>query len=381
LEGGGNIDYPWWAPTFWHGMGLRVWLGLLYEGGLRISPSRLGVVASVTLMSGFNSIARLITDLKYADRLRIATCPDDPIFIVGHWRSGTTVLHEFMMLDSRFSIPSTYQCFAPGHFLSTWGFTRRRLAQSLLPSRRPGDNVKAGWDRPQEDEFALLNLGAPSPYRRIAFPNEHSTKPQGLDLNSLSSRQREQWKRAMVDFVRRLRLKSTHRLVMKSPTHTARIATLLELFPRARFIHITRNPYAMIPSTKRLWQSLHTTQSLQSRLAVDLDSYVFSCFQEMQQAFNRDRFLLGTGQLHEVRYEDLVRDPMAAIRAVYTHLNLGDFSPMEQALERAMPEFRSYQTNTYQISGQLKEAIAAKCADYFHTYGYNLTTGEPLTSA
>ena len=33
------------------------------------------------------------------------------------------------------------------------------------------DNMKAGWDRPQEDEFGLCMMGQPSPYLTIAFPN------------------------------------------------------------------------------------------------------------------------------------------------------------------------------------------------------------------
>ena len=33
------------------------------------------------------------------------------------------------------------------------------------------DNMAAGWDHPQEDEFALCNMGVPSPYLTIIFPN------------------------------------------------------------------------------------------------------------------------------------------------------------------------------------------------------------------
>ena len=359
-------------------MGLRVWIGLLREGGLRISPSRLPAAASVTLVSLFNSLARLSTDRKYAAALRACELPQQPIFILGHWRSGTTFLHELMMLDRRFCTPSTYQCFAPGHFLSTQGFTRRRLAQWLLPSRRPGDNVKAGWKRPQEDEFALMNLGAPSPYRRIAFPNQHSSAPEALDITLLSARDQSRWKQDMRGFMARLHLKNKRRPVLKSPTHTARVAALLELFPAARFIHITRNPYAMIPSTKRIWQSLHHTQSLQKKLSVDLDPYIFRCFQEMQAAFQRDRPLLQEHQLHELRYEDLVADPLACLRSLYSDLELGDFEPMAGALAEALPEIRDYRTNNYPLSEAMRTRIARECGDFFHTYNYALSSGDPL---
>lgn len=378
LEGGGTIDYPWWALTFWHGMGLETWVGLLREGNLKISPGKLGIAASITLLSMVNSVARLITDWKYAKRMRTCQLPSDPIFIIGHWRSGTTFLHELMMLDQRLCTPSTYQCFAPGHFLTTKGFTRRGYAQRLLPGRRPGDNVQAGWDRPQEDEFALMNLGAPSPYRRIAFPSQHSSAPQALDISKLSRRDQERWADTMRAFVIRLCLKNDRRLVLKSPTHTARIASLLELFPKARFIHISRNPFLIFASTRRLWQALHATQSLETEQPADLDTYIDNCFQEMQAAYRRDKPRLCGNQLYELRYEDLVRDPLACLREIYGKLEIGDFAPMEQALQEYLPQARRYQTNTYRLSDQLKAMIAQRWSSYFNSHSYSTETGEPL---
>ena len=81
-----------------------------------------------------------------------------PIFILGHWRTGTTLLHEFMIRDERFGYPTTYECMDPNHFLLTEGLFTRWL-NFLVPTHRPMDNMKAGFDRPQEDEFALCMLG------------------------------------------------------------------------------------------------------------------------------------------------------------------------------------------------------------------------------
>ena len=89
---------------------------------------------------------------------RIAQQPikDAPIFIIGHWRSGTTLLHELMSLDERFTFPTTYECFVPNHFLISAWFDA--WLKCLLPKQRPMDNMALGWDRPQEDEFALCNM-------------------------------------------------------------------------------------------------------------------------------------------------------------------------------------------------------------------------------
>src|SRR5262249_51674170 len=200
-----------------------------------------------------------------------------PLFIVGHWRTGTTLLHELLILDERHNSPNTFQCLAPNHFLLTEKVLTRLLFW-LLPSRRPMDNMAAGWDKPQEDEFALCLLGAPSPYLSIAFPNHPPQDQEACDLERLPAREREAWKRTFVRFLRQLTYRDPRRLILKSPTHSFRIRTLLELFPDARFVHIVRDPYAVYPSTINLWKSLYITFGLQRPTFKGLDERVLKTF-------------------------------------------------------------------------------------------------------
>lgn len=371
MEGGGSTDYPWYSPKFWHGMGAATWFRLVAENRASVSPTRLRILLTVSVICGFNSIGRLLTEWLYRHQIRSTELPSDPIFIIGHWRSGTTLLHELMMLDTRLTTPNTYQCFAPGHFLLTEPFFHRHGGW-LLPDRRPIDNVKAGWDRPQEDEFALMNLGAPSPYRRIAFPLRSSINPEALDLCKLDQGGLHRWKQALRSFIIKLRISDPRRPVLKSPTHTARTKILLDIFPRATFIYITRNPYAIFPSTRRLWQSLHHTQSLQAKPDKRLDAYILNCFREMHDAFKRDRPFIPESQICEIKYEDLVSDPIQCMRKVYDKLNLGDFTPMEQALLEHHHSLQAYQTNTYKPSQELLDMIAFEWKDYFVENGYQI---------
>src|SRR5207244_9423156 len=137
---------------------------------------------------------------------------EPPIFIVGHWRSGTTYLHELMVLDDRFAYPTTYECFAPNHFLLTeWLATH--LAWWAVPAQRPMDNMAAGWECPQEDEFALCNMGLPSPYLRCAFPNDPPEAAEYLDMQGVPAAEQERWKAGLVGFVMALTFKKQKRLV------------------------------------------------------------------------------------------------------------------------------------------------------------------------
>jgi hypothetical protein len=232
------------------------------------------------------------------------------------------------------------------------------------------DDVAAGWDRPQEDEFALMNLGAPSCYRRIAFPVSSPDHPEALDLTKLPPAELDRWKRSLRRFLDMLAVRDPRRPVLKSPPHTARVGVLAGMFPESRFLHVVRDPYVVIPSTLRLWKSLHDVQALQVDRGEALERYVFAAFEEMHEALERDRAALAADRLHEVRYEDLVADPVGILQQCYERLALGDFERVRPALERQAESMRRYRTNTYRHDPRLVAAITTRCKPFLDRYGY-----------
>ncbi len=349
------------------------WAALLQQGGMP-DWSRLLTAASVTLTTPVNTAGAWLQRAWFGRRLAEAELHGPPVFIIGHWRSGTTLLHELMVLDERLSSPSTFQCFAPHHFLvSEWFF--RRFASWLLPGKRPMDNMRAGWDRPQEDEFALLNLGLPSPYRQIAFPNNGPVDLDYLTLDNISPEAREAWMQALRQFMQAVSVATGRPLVIKSPTHTGRIGHLAQEFPEAKFVHITRDPRALFPSTCRLWQSLWEVQGLQrpnpEQLQSSLEEYVTECLQRMYDGFHRARPSVDPSRLIDIRYEDLIETPVATMRRVYETLRLSDFEPAQAAVEAwAENEHQAYQTNQHQLDEATEARIRHRWADYFSRYGY-----------
>jgi hypothetical protein len=352
-------------------MPLGVWLEMVASERGRIWPSKLGLAATISAAAAFNSLAEPLSEARFRRHLRQPPETPPPLFIVGHWRSGTTLLHELLMLDSRFCCPSTYQCFAPGHFLLTESFLTRALAW-MVPTKRPMDNVAAGWSRPQEDEFALANMGAPSPYRRMAFPATSSAEPVALDVARLPAEDLARWQAAMRRFLGRLAVRDPRRPVLKSPPHTARLGVLAEMFPGARFLHVVRDPFVVFPSTVRLWRSLDEVQGLQVDRGERLEGYVFACFDEMYAAFERDRAGLPAGSLHEVRYEDLVADPVGQLATAYEQLGLEKFAAVQPALEAhaRSRQMRQYRTNTYQLEPRLVAEITRRWQPFIDRYGY-----------
>jgi omega-hydroxy-beta-dihydromenaquinone-9 sulfotransferase len=364
--------YPRWAMRFWHGMDFPTWLDLLVRNRFAFAPIRLSMVATVTLSSLMNSFAGVFESLLFGHAIRRTALKEPPLFVIGHWRSGTTLLHELLMLDSRHTCPTTFQCLAPHHFLWTEWFLPP-LLRAFMPSQRPMDDMAAGLDRPQEDEFALVNLGMPSPYLTWAFPNHGPVCDEYLDLRTLPAAERETWKRTWFEFVKRVALTNNRRIVLKSPTHTARVRTILEVFPDAKFIHIVRDPLVLFPSTVRLWKTLNLVQGFQIPRddAEWIEGHVLDQFVRMYESFEQDRELVPAGRLVDVRYEELVADPIEQMRSVYQRLDLGNFADVEPALLRYKMKTRGYRPNKYVLPPDVADRVRGRWAPYFQRYGYN----------
>jgi omega-hydroxy-beta-dihydromenaquinone-9 sulfotransferase len=366
---GAKNAYPLRSPRFWHGLRFGEWLALLARHQFRVHPVRWPMAAAITCITPFNSIMGACQSLWYGRQIANTTLVAPPVFILGHWRSGTTLLHEFMSLDDRFGSPTTYQCFAPRHFLLTEWLIANYMG-FLVPKQRPMDNMAAGWNRPQEDEFALLTLNAPTPYARMAFPNDPPPHMNLLDMHDVPQATRQQFESALLYFAKLITFRTRKQLLFKSPPHTGRIAMLAKLFPGAKFVHITRDPYEIFASTVRLWESLDDVQGLQRPHHRDLQEYVFTAFERMYSGFESQRTSLPANHILDVRYEDLVRDPVTKVSEIYAQLGLSEFAALEPKLQAFLSTQKDYQPNRHELAPELRHTIRTRWNGYFERYGY-----------
>jgi hypothetical protein len=359
-----------WTPRMWQGCDLFAWLRLLWRNHFAVGPQYFYMPCVITCVSAGHTVLRYIQEAWYGSKLDHTPIRHAPLFIIGHWRTGTTLLHEMLILDERHTSPNYYHCLEPNHFLLTEKVVKR-FFRWMMPSHRPMDNMAVGWDRPQEDEFALCMLGQPSPYLTIAFPNHPPQDQEALDPECLPRRARAAWKKAFVGFLRRLTFHDPRRLVLKSPTHTCRIPTLLELFPGARFVHIVRDPFVVYPSTINLWRSLYETHGLQRPNFRHLEELVLSTFSYLYDRLELTRHLIPTGQFHELRYEDLIADPVRRMQQLYEALNLGGFERVRPRLERFSSEQSGYRTNRYPLlTDEQRLKIRSRWGKVIERFGY-----------
>ncbi|NIL98865.1 MAG: sulfotransferase [Planctomycetales bacterium] len=365
-------NYPLYSPRFWHGMRTGDYFHLLQRHRFRIHPLSWAMAAILLPCTMFNSALYRLQRWRYGQQIDDVTIDQPPVFIVGHWRSGTTLMHELMVCDDRFTYPNTYECFTPHHFvISEWILPR--LLWILMPRKRPMDNMPAGFERPQEDEFALCAMGAPTPYNRMAFPNDPYDYSECLDADAMSDWQRQQFSQALQSFLKALTLMRGKRIILKSPPHTGRIGLLAQMFPGARFVHMVRHPYALFPSTRRTWQALDAAQGFQIPHHKHLDDYVFNSLNRMYEAFERQKAELDPAHICQVRYEDLVADPLSQLEHVYQHLQLGDFDYVRGPVEDFLVGQRDYQANRHELAPQLKAEIDRRWSAYLQRYDYQQT--------
>ena len=178
---------PVMSPRIWNGMLPKDLGRLIGENKYDIDRQRLPMAFMAYVCTGLPYVAIPLQKWLYSRRVEATPMVDDPLFVIGHWRSGTTLLHELLTLDERFARPNTFQCFNPLTFLlNEWWL--KPVTAPLLPKRRPMDNMEMGYNVAQEDEFALMSMGLPCTYRHIAFPRSPTRHLDYLHMRGNSSK-------------------------------------------------------------------------------------------------------------------------------------------------------------------------------------------------
>lgn len=278
------------------------------------------------------------------------------------------MLHTLFSLDEQYAVPTNYDCFCPRHFLVSEKYCTHLLK---FPSRRPMDNMKLSWDTPQEDELAMCVRGQDSVYRNAAFPKHGKSYLNSLDFDGYSQRQLDEWKSTHAEFINYLNYKYRKTLVLKSPPHTGRIATLLEMYPNARFVHLSRSPFGFMPSTLHLWKALEVTNGFQVKKQVDQDlEFAFDCFRRIYDGYEQQRGLIPSENLVEISYEDLTSDTIGTMRYVYDQLGLNSFDLAEPRIREHSESRRDYKRNRHEPTPSLTQAIRENCSAYMDRFGY-----------
>jgi omega-hydroxy-beta-dihydromenaquinone-9 sulfotransferase len=328
-------------------------------------PWRTGLEMSLVSrwLSGISSLQRAI----FRDRLNRLVIKS-PLFIVGHWRSGTSLLHELLCLDPRFTFPSTQACLHPHYAL----FARQPPAPARAV-RRPMDDMLVTVSTPQEDEFALFCLGAPSPYEAFLFPQGLLNLLTRSDPRFLSNSEKRDWDRVFGDFLKIVTLLGNgRRMVLKSPPHSMRIPTLLRLFPEAQFIHIVRHPATVYSSSIHMFRKMMTLYGIGTPIDdTRINEVLVQSIPRLESAIVDSVQGLPPGQYVCLSFESLIANPLRALEKIYDVLALNDFATQKERLINNLAARAGYRPNTYALSAGDSERLGESCKLLMRKYGYS----------
>lgn len=349
------------------GARLSVLRRVLGEAGAVDRGRLLPIVGSILGRSPFSALERIAET-----GLRPKAALEPPIFLLGHWRSGTTHLYNIMSLGGFAYVPPV-AVGLPGEALTLARWLRPMLERKL-PDSRYIDNIPVTPTSPQEDEIGLANLSPLSFYHGIYFPARFDWfVDRGLFLDDASEADIRQWEDAFILFMRKLdRLFGGRRLLIKNPVYTARPAQLLRLFPGAKIVHIHRDPFEVFPSMQNFYAKLFPVMALQPWDHVDVDGAILRIYDRMMRQFTEETAGLAAPDFVEVAYSDLNADPLGTIAHIYDALDLPGFAGARPSFEAYLRSIEGYEKNRFRPSDETTEKVAQAWRPWLDRWGYEV---------
>lgn len=359
------------GPGLLAGIMFGDWVKLLAANGFRVPPSRWAKAGTTTTISLAGTAFKRLERAIYGRKVDAAAVAP-PVFLLGHYRSGTTHLQNLFATDRRFGHPTFAHVMLPHTFLVSEPLMNA-IGGAVVPRTRMGvDDVPLGPRVPFEEEYALAVMTFRSPYLGWAFPERADDYDRFLTFRDASADDVAVWKDAFRLFAKKLTVRYGGRpLVFKSPPHTGRIRLLLELFPDAKFVHIRRDPYTVYRSTVRLHEKTAEPFAFQRLDPAPLHGRVVRQYRELYDAYFEERSLIPPGRLVEIAYEDLDREPLAQLEKVYSALGLPDFAEARPAAEAYLRSLAGYTKNRHpDLPPAVRDELRREWRRSFEEWGY-----------
>ncbi len=324
-------------------------------------------------ISALMSLTHPLENWRYKKRVEPLPIGDDPVFILGHWRSGTTFLHNVLAKDKQFGYNTTYQTIFTNAMV--WGQPFfKSIMKTIMPDRRPTDNLELVPDQPQEEEFAFSNVMPVSFYNFWFFPKQTMEYcNRYLLFNDVTAEEKAVFKQEFTRLIKTsLYNTGGKRFLSKNPPHTGRVKDLLEIFPNAKFIYLVRNPYTVFESTKDYFSNVIKPLMLQDFSDEELEQNILRIYQLMAEAYERDKQLIPEGNLYELRFEDFEKDAYNLTSDIYNRLNLGGFAEASAAIGEYIGKKKGHKKNKYAYAPSTIEKVNRHWDFALQQWNYNV---------
>lgn len=321
---------------------------------------------------------RILEEVNYADDIRGHRLKKDPIFIIGHWRSGTSFLQYLLGQDSQFGYMNKFQVVFPDIFLYSESFLKPlvnkipRTFNFAQDARNMSINLEL--DSPSEIEIALTTMISPTSlhWGHIFPQNSWQYIDKYLFFDRAKETEIQLWKDHYHHLIKKVSINSGGKqVIMKSPGNACRMQKLLELYPDAKFIFIHRNPYDVFYSSKKLWNNLLENLALQHFDEQLIEGEIIRIYKMLMKDYMQQRKDVPDEQLSEIRFNDFVDNPISELAKVYQILNLKGFEQAEKHFHQFLENKTKGKSSNYAYEEQLVKRLNVEWDFAFKEWEYS----------
>ena len=352
------------------GSTVKNYFKILKQG--HIAPKYYFKIFLTTLVIFIATPFHLWEKLVFRKKLRDFKFKKPPLFILGHWRSGTTLLHNMLTKDPSAGYMTTYHAVFPNNLTSKWLF--RTFMSINMPDKRPSDGVKLNVSFPQEDEFSFCNTQWNAYYNFFYFPKNYSEfYDKSVHHLNLNKKEIDLWYKSYDQLVKKSLIDTKgERVILKNPVNTARIDKILKLYPDAKFLYIYRNPITVFHSTRRFFQQLYPTLWLHKVDDQFIDKMIFDVYKRLIDDYLKLKSMIPAGNLMELRFEEFEKQPVNELEKIYSNLLKEDFLTVKQYFSDYFKTQKNHKKNKYLVDAEEIDTIRKHWGKYIEMYDYDL---------
>jgi hypothetical protein len=327
-------------------------------------------------------VNRLRTEDAYRRHPEIAEeALERPLVIVGLARTGTTMLHRMLASDDRWLALLWYESRNPAPFPPADGadldgsdpdprITDAEAEVAAMLEGSPDLIAAHPMDAHAPDEEIMLVEHAFTSWNPEAFCRVPSYAAHLETIDLLPGYRYMVRLLRFLQWQKRKRGERATRWVLKAPYHLASLDVLFEVLPDARVVMTHRDPVDTVPSLASLVRTLRVLGS-DAVDPLEIGAHWSGKWSRALQraiearARREERFL-------DVFYEELVADPMAQVRRIYTHAEL-PFTPdaeegMRQWAVENERDRRPLHGYTLEEFGYTREGLRREFAAYWERF-------------
>jgi len=268
---------------------------------------------------------------------------------------------------------TTYQSVFPDTMESKpgrWFFSR--FMKVFIPPNRVADKVELSPEYPEEEEFTLGMRVPVSYYFFWFFPKKtREYYKRYIEFKDLSDNTITEWEEEYSLLIKKaIRNTNGKIFISKNPPNTGRIPQLLKVFPDAKFIFIHRNPLEVYSSTLHFLKQLLPILEFHTIPDDQIEENMIFIYRELMQKYIQDRELIPEGNLYEMRYDDLLKDPMGELEKIYLQFGFPEKEKGFQRSREYIKESKKFSGNVLKLSPEQIERAEKEFDFAFETWNY-----------